>query len=111
VLITVDPAKPDAPAGLPPQTFTLFDRENLVGRAGTEVRVQIPIRGDAGVSRRHALLLRRPDGSVLVRDLGSANGTVLNGKEVPPGVDTPWNEGDILAIGAWTRLTLRAVRA
>jgi pSer/pThr/pTyr-binding forkhead associated (FHA) protein len=74
------------------------------------VRVQIPIRGDAGVSRRHALLLRRPDGGVLVRDLGSANGTLLNGKEVPPGVDTPWNEGDTLAVGAWTRLALRAVR-
>jgi pSer/pThr/pTyr-binding forkhead associated (FHA) protein len=110
VHITVDAANPEAPAGLPPQIFTLFDRENLVGRAGTEVRVQVPIRGDAGISRRHVLLLRQPDGGVQVRDLGSANGTLLNGQEVPPGVDTPLKEGDTLALGAWTRLTLRAVR-
>ncbi len=46
---------PDAPAGQPPQKFRLFDRETMIGRAGTEVRVHVPIQGDPGVSRRQAL--------------------------------------------------------
>jgi hypothetical protein len=50
----------DAPVNQPSQTFTLFDPETMIGRAGTEVRVQVPIHGDAGVSRRQALLIRRP---------------------------------------------------
>ncbi len=37
---------------------------------------------DSGASRRHAELTPRPDGSVLLRDLGSANGTVVDGRQV-----------------------------
>jgi hypothetical protein len=101
----------DAPTDQPPQTFTLFETETMVGRAGTEVRVHIPIKGDVGVSRRQALLVRRPDGSLVVRDLGSANGTQVNGKDVVAGVDTPVKDGDRIGMGAWTRLTLHAVPA
>jgi pSer/pThr/pTyr-binding forkhead associated (FHA) protein len=93
----------------PPQTFTPFEDETLIGRAGTEVGVHIPIPGDAGVSRRQAPLLRRPDGGLVARDLGSANGTQVNGQDVVPGVDTPPQDGDHVAVGAWTRLTVRAV--
>jgi hypothetical protein len=114
VTVQVDPdlygtRNPDAPADRPPQTFTLFEDETMIGRAGTEVRVHIPVAGDAGVSRRQALLVRRPEGSLVVRDLGSANGTQVNGKDIVPGVDTPLQDGDRIAVGAWTRLTVRAV--
>jgi hypothetical protein len=114
VTVQVDPDlygthNSDAPAGQPPQTFTLFEAETLIGRAGTEVRVHVPVHGDAGVSRRQALLARRPDCSLVVRDLGSANGTQVNGKDIVPGVDTPLKDGDRIAVGAWTRLTVRAV--
>jgi hypothetical protein len=114
VTVQVDPDlygthNADAPANQPPQTFTLFDEETMVGRAGTEVRVHLPIHGDAGVSRRQALLVRRPDGGLVVRDLGSANGTQVNGKDIVPGVDTPIKDGDSIGIGAWTRLTVRSV--
>jgi hypothetical protein len=114
VLVEVDPQlygtpNPDAPVHQPLQTFTLYETESLVGRAGTEVRVHLPIQGDAGVSRRQAVLLRRPNGSLSVRDLGSANGTQLNGKDIVAGVETAVKDGDTIAIGAWTRLTLRAV--
>jgi hypothetical protein len=100
---------PDAPLGQPTQTFTLFELENLVGREGTGVRAQVPIRNDPGVSRRHALLIRQPDGSLILRDLNSANGTQLNGSEAVPGADLPMRDGDTIAVGAWTRLAVRAV--
>jgi hypothetical protein len=100
---------PDAPVGQPVQTFTLFDDESLLGRGGTEVRVQIPIHGDSGVSRRQVLFSQRADGTLTIRDVGSANGTQLNGKELVAGVETPVADGDVVAVGAWTRITVRAV--
>jgi hypothetical protein len=114
VVVKVDPAlygkpNPAAPVQQPAQTFTLFETETMIGRAGTEVRVHIPIQHDPGISRRHALLTRQADGSLVVRDLGSANGTQLNGVDVVPGVDTPVKDGDSLSLGAWTRITLHAL--
>jgi hypothetical protein len=102
---------PDAPTDHPAQTFTLFDAESLIGRPASGVRVQVPVGHDPGVSRRQALLVRRPDGSLVVRDLGSANGTQLNGRELLAGVDEPVKDGDVLAVGAWTRITVREVRS
>jgi len=113
VVVTVDaclygkPA-PNAPVDQPAQTFTLFETENLIGRAGTEVRVHIPIGNDHGVSRRQAMLVRLPDHRLVVRDLGSANGTQVNGRDILPGVDTPLRDGDWLSIGAWTRIAVKA---
>jgi hypothetical protein len=102
---------PDAPVGHPAQTFTLFDPEGLIGRPASGVRVQVPVGHDPGVSRRQAILVRRPDGGLAVRDLGSANGTQLNGRELLAGVDEPLKDGDVLAVGAWTRITIREVRS
>jgi Nif-specific regulatory protein len=48
------------------------------------------------VSRRHAEIIRRPEG-VIVNDLGSKNGTFLNGK--PIAAPTAISLGDILTIG------------
>jgi hypothetical protein len=111
--ISVDPAlygepNPDAPTDRPVQTFTLFETENIVGRAAPGVRVQIPISHDAGLSRRHALLKKSTDG-LSIRDLGSANGTLLNGVELISGVEAPLKDGDVLGMGAWTKITIKAV--
>ena len=48
----------------------------------------------SGISRVHASIVRDGDG-LRVRDLGSTNGTMLNGKRVR---DWPLSEGDVLAI-------------
>ena len=90
---------PDAPRDRPIQTFTLYTEESLIGRAGTEVRVQVPVANDHGVSRRQALLVRQPGGGLILRDLGSTNGTQLNGVDVLPGADVPVKDGDRIAIG------------
>lgn len=52
----------------------------------------------AGVSRLHALLKR--DGKrVVIMDLGSANGTYVNGKRLTPNSERLLNHGDVVALG------------
>ncbi|MCX4405454.1 FHA domain-containing protein [Streptomyces sp. NBC_01764] len=51
---------------------------------------------DLVVSRRHAELLAQPDGTYEILDLGSHNGTFLNGQPVTRAPVTP---GDIVGIG------------
>jgi len=52
----------------------------------------------AGVSRLHAVIKR--DGSrIVLIDLGSANGTYINGKRLTPNVEQVLNHGDIIALG------------
>jgi hypothetical protein len=51
-----------------------------------------------GVSREHACIFRR--GSIIeVEDLGSTNGTFLNGQRLPPYVSHPVSDGDQLQMG------------
>jgi len=52
----------------------------------------------SGVSRLHAVLKREGD-RVYVMDLGSSNGTYLNGKRLNPNVEHTLNHGDLLALG------------
>ena len=51
-----------------------------------------------GLSRRHALI-RRHEGSLLVKDLSSRNGTFVNGEQVKAGETHPLNDGDELRFG------------
>jgi hypothetical protein len=51
-----------------------------------------------GVSRLHAAL-RIINGELVVTDLGSSNGTRVNGQKIVPHVDYPINHGDIIALG------------
>jgi pSer/pThr/pTyr-binding forkhead associated (FHA) protein len=53
---------------------------------------------DATVSGRHAVLHLR-DGAWWVEDLGSTNGTVVNGQKVQPGSPAIARSGDIIALG------------
>ena len=52
----------------------------------------------SGVSRLHAVV-KRDGNRVLVMDLGSSNGTYLNGRRLNPHVEEPLNHGDIVAVG------------
>lgn len=51
-----------------------------------------------GVSRLHAAI-RIVNREVVVTDLGSSNGTRVNGQKIVPHVDYPVNHGDIIAVG------------
>jgi hypothetical protein len=52
----------------------------------------------SGVSRLHSVVKRDGD-RVLVMDLGSSNGTYVNGRRINPHVEEALNHGDILALG------------
>ena len=51
---------------------------------------------ESGASRKHALLFEK-DGTWWVEDLGSSNGTSVNGKEIDQPVQL--QEGDLIAVG------------
>jgi hypothetical protein len=51
-----------------------------------------------GVSRLHASV-RRDGRRIVVMDLGSANGTYVNGKRLPPNTERLLNHGDVIALG------------
>jgi SARP family transcriptional regulator, regulator of embCAB operon len=53
---------------------------------------------EALISRCHAMLLAKPQGIVLI-DLGSTNGTLVNGTFVLPDVPVSLEDGDTIALG------------
>lgn len=53
---------------------------------------------DAGVSRIHAAI-RIVENRVLITDLGSGNGTLVNGKKIEPHIPHPIKHGDLLNLG------------
>ena len=50
------------------------------------------------VSRRHARIMKR-ENSVLLEDLGSINGTFINGKRLDPYMSEVLSDGDVLQVG------------
>ena len=73
--------------------------DDLVGPTGVEIG-RGPGFGSKGTSRRHARLLWSPGQGYLLRDLGSNNGTRVNGKEIKGEGDLPLRLGDIIEFGA-----------
>lgn len=51
-----------------------------------------------GVSREHAAIVGR-SGAIMVEDLGSTNGTLLNGERLDPYMPEPLQHGDQLQLG------------
>ncbi len=58
--------------------FKLQQGPSVIGR-GTDAAIRLE---DDGISRRHAQLVLGADGKVVVEDLGSTNGTFINGAKV-----------------------------
>jgi diguanylate cyclase (GGDEF)-like protein len=78
------------------QMFPVRDTETVIGRAAdASVRLK-----DDGVSRRHAKIVHK-GGEVLVEDLKSANGTLLNGQRVAQAI---LHDGDKIQVGSTTIL-------
>ena len=114
VTVIVDPAlktdeSPDAPANIEARTIRLHADSNLIGRKSDKRAIfpEIPLDPDDAVSHRHAMLTRTREGGLALRDLGSANGTNLNGVEVQPLTDMPLKNGDDITLGHWTRISIR----
>ena len=100
------------PAGLGERRFALAGTRMRIGRRsavrGVEPEIDLSEPpADPGISRLHALLLAAPDGSWALLDVGSANGTLLNGREIAAGDLIPLHDGDQINLGAWTTITVR----
>lgn len=116
VIATIDSSlwekgSPSPPSDLAPITFRLDKPSNLIGRSSNirGIYPDIPIDFDDAVSHRHALINRQNDGTVIIRDIGSTNGTKLNEIELPTMVDTPIKDGDEVTLGHWTRLMIKFI--
>jgi pSer/pThr/pTyr-binding forkhead associated (FHA) protein len=81
-----------------------LDKVIFVGRVDPAAAVfpelDLSSEGDLAksISRRHASILKQGK-NVIVKDLGSANGTFINGKRLTPYTATQLNDGDILTFG------------
>jgi pSer/pThr/pTyr-binding forkhead associated (FHA) protein len=53
----------------------------------------------SGVSRRHALLVRKPGHQLYLVDLGSSNGTFINGERLVPEQPYLLHDGDEIKFG------------
>jgi pSer/pThr/pTyr-binding forkhead associated (FHA) protein len=97
------------PGYCPERLFRLTGTEVRVGRRSESrgIHPEIDLTGppaDPGVSRLHVVLVAAPDGTWSVVDPGSANGTLVNGDEIPAGEAVPLRDGDVIHLGAWTAL-------
>jgi hypothetical protein len=88
--------------------FSLDGSPTVIGRADTP-GLQIPIRGDPFVSRRHAEIVEL-GAEWGVRDLASTNGTRLNGMRLAGTEVKPITAGDVIEVGHSSRLTILPAR-
>ena len=102
----------DFPQFFPERRISLDKDITLIGRhnhdQGVEPEIDLGIHPvDRGVSTQHAVLRIRESG-LTVTDLGSTNGTSLNGSEdfLAKGEETPLADGDRIHVGAWTTITV-----
>ncbi len=73
---------------------------NTVGRLNADVLLS-----DPSVSRSHARIIVQ-NGAITIEDVGSTNGTFVNGQKLTPQVPVPLVDGAEIAFGG-TKLTLR----
>jgi hypothetical protein len=78
-------------AGAKPGLTHVLVGRNVIGR-GTEADIRLP---DTGVSRKHVEVIL-DGGTAFVEDLGSTNGTLVNGKRVSR---QALSDGDVIRIG------------
>jgi hypothetical protein len=102
----------DFPVYAAERRFSLVGAQMRIGRhsASRGLYPEIDLTGpptDPGVSRLHAVLIARPDGGWAVLDPGSANGTMVNGSEIPANQQVPLRDGDRINLGAWTAITVQ----
>ena len=93
-----------------PQTFFMTQNEISVGRGGEDLWVDLPLYTGDQVSREHFKLKRNPDtGAFRICDQ-SRNGTWINGKRVPRGVEHPVPDRAEIDVAEVLKLSLEVRR-
>ncbi|UQA96210.1 ABC transporter ATP-binding protein/permease [Streptomyces halobius] len=80
-----------------PTTFHRLDAGRVM-RIGRALENELVV-SDLQVSRHHAEFRATPDGRFEIRDLGSHNGTYVNGQPVPKSGTAPIGPNDIIGVG------------
>lgn len=78
--------------GIPP--IPVFEKRFVIGRKPTHL-VSIP---DNSVSRDHAEVIFQ-DGQVFIMDMGTSNGTTIEGQKIPNNIPTPYHQGKLINLG------------
>ena len=101
---------PDVPSS---RRIPLVGEAMGIGRKSSRLGItpEIDLSGsleDLGVSRRHAVLMRQPDGTWSVVDQESSNGTYVNyaPDPIPANDPVPLETGDRVHVGVWTTLIM-----
>lgn len=112
VLARGGPDTVEFPTFFPERRIILQGNTTLIGRGnpkqGVEPEIDLGIEPvDRGVSTQHAVL-RLSGTGLTITDLGSTNGTSLNGSDglLANGSETPLADGDRIHVGAWTTITV-----
>lgn len=101
-----DPNSPPPPGDLSERTFILDRHSIVIGREGGSL--DIPIHGDPYISRRHAEIVWM--GSAWgIRDLGSTNGTRVNGVPLEGSEVKLLAPDDVIEIGFFSQLIVRGL--
>ncbi|MFJ9855570.1 FHA domain-containing protein [Streptomyces sp. NPDC101150] len=80
-----------------PTTFHRLDQGRVM-RIGRALENELVV-SDLQVSRHHAEFRATPDGRFEIHDLGSHNGTYINGQPVPKSGKAPVGPNDIIGVG------------
>lgn len=75
--------------------FRISQKEYIIGKSVNSAHGVINI--STSVSRKHCAI-RKEDGGFTIEDLGSSNGTSVNGFGLEPGVRYMLNEGDVVQL-------------
>ncbi len=102
------------PQDVAPEHVALEDAEVLIGRrdGGAAGPAVTGAADDPALSRRHARLVRHDDaddGGYTIEDLGSTNGTEVNGRPIAARKIVLLHDGDRVHLGAWTAMTIHRV--
>lgn len=85
--------------------FLLTDQKSFTLGRSSECSLMIP---DASCSRKHAEVFVATSGQIFVRDLGSTNGTCVNGNKIKTPVELM--ENDLILVGDNTEFIFERIR-
>jgi pSer/pThr/pTyr-binding forkhead associated (FHA) protein len=90
--------------------ITLKTQVTQIGRSSQKrnLHPEIACDWDDAVSHRHAKIELDADGNAFLMDVGSSNGTMLNGQLISANAPVQLKDGDRISIGGRTALIVRA---
>lgn len=91
-----------------PTEIILTSQVTLIGRSSQKrnLHPEIACDWDGAVSHQHAKIELDPDGNAFLIDLGSTNGTMLNGQLIAANNPMKLKEGDRVSLGSKTALII-----